>query len=253
MANHRNGSASIAKLALVIGLIAPLLVVVGAIGTKLGLIDWKVGFGDITIKWARWAAYAGLAFAVLALVLSFRSLKREWVWLLFAFVLPGLVLGGLLRLKAQADSVPPIHDVSTNWEEPLGFSTDLMADRADAPNKIEADPRLPADAKSPWAGKRVAEINAATCPGAKPIPRYVEPDEMAAAFEAAGVTVRGRAPWRVEGTHESFWFGFKDDVVARMRPERTDIRSVSRVGRSDLGANCARITRIVEALQRPTK
>ena len=38
------------------------------------------------------------------------------------------------------------------------------------------------------------------------------------------------------------------DVVARIDPERTDIRSVSRVGMSDIGANCARVTKIVEAL-----
>jgi len=34
----------------------------------------------------------------------------------------------------------------------------------------------------------------------------------------------------VEGTYESFWWGFKDDVVARNDPERPDIRSISRVG-----------------------
>lgn len=78
--------------------------------------------------------------------------------------------------------------------------------------------------------------------------KHLNADQVAAAFEAAGVQVTGRAPWRVEGTYESFWWGFKDDVVARIDPERTDIRSVSRVGMSDIGANCARVTKIVEAL-----
>jgi hypothetical protein len=44
----------------------------------------------------------------------------------------------------------------------------------------------------------------------------------------------------VEGVAESFWFGFKDDVVARVGPAQIDFRSVSRVGVSDLGANTAR-------------
>jgi uncharacterized protein (DUF1499 family) len=45
----------------------------------------------------------------------------------------------------------------------------------------------------------------------------------------------------VEGVAQSFWFGFKDDVVARVGDAQIDFRSVSRVGISDLGANTARI------------
>ena len=44
----------------------------------------------------------------------------------------------------------------------------------------------------------------------------------------------------------SFWFGFKDDFIVRLTPvgkgmTRIDIRSKSRVGGSDLGANAARV------------
>jgi uncharacterized protein (DUF1499 family) len=50
----------------------------------------------------------------------------------------------------------------------------------------------------------------------------------------------------------SFWFGFKDDVVVRIIPERggsrVDVRSVSRVGRSDVGANAKRIRTYLQAL-----
>ena len=50
----------------------------------------------------------------------------------------------------------------------------------------------------------------------------------------------------VEATFTSFWFGFKDDLVVRIRPNGSgsllDVRSVSRVGQSDLGANAKRIS-----------
>ena len=50
---------------------------------------------------------------------------------------------------------------------------------------------------------------------------------------------------RAEATATTFWFGFKDDMVVRVRPtaegSEVDVRSVSRVGQSDLGANAARI------------
>jgi uncharacterized protein (DUF1499 family) len=50
----------------------------------------------------------------------------------------------------------------------------------------------------------------------------------------------------VEGVAETFWFGFKDDVVARVSEGWVDFRSVSRVGQSDLGANAKRIMELRE-------
>ena len=49
----------------------------------------------------------------------------------------------------------------------------------------------------------------------------------------------------IEATATTLWFGFKDDVVIRITPtatgSRVDVRSVSRIGKSDVGANAARI------------
>lgn len=57
----------------------------------------------------------------------------------------------------------------------------------------------------------------------------------------------------VEGTATTFWFGFKDDVVVRIRESegmrRVDIHSVSRVGTTDAGANARRIERILNGLR----
>jgi uncharacterized protein (DUF1499 family) len=67
--------------------------------------------------------------------------------------------------------------------------------------------------------------------------------EIAASDAAAG---------RIEATDTTAWFGFKDDVVVRIRPEgsgsRVDVRSVSRVGLSDLGANAERIRKFLSKL-----
>ena len=50
---------------------------------------------------------------------------------------------------------------------------------------------------------------------------------------------------RIEATDTTLWFGFKDDVVVRLTPSptgsRIDVRSVSRVGKSDVGTNARRI------------
>ena len=57
----------------------------------------------------------------------------------------------------------------------------------------------------------------------------------------------------VEATDTTFWFGFKDDVVVRIRNGKSgviyDVRSLSRVGVSDLGTNARRVTKILRQLQ----
>jgi len=64
------------------------------------------------------------------------------------------------------------------------------------------------------------------------------------------------AEGRIEATDTTPWFGFKDDVVIRIRPQgtasRVDIRSKSRVGTSDRGANAARIDGCLDRLRSET-
>ena len=71
-------------------------------------------------------------------------------------------------------------------------------------------------------------------------------------LEAMGLNIVSvRSHGLIEATATTFWFGFKDDVVVRIREEGSksivDVRSVSRVGQSDLGVNAARIIDFLEA------
>jgi uncharacterized protein (DUF1499 family) len=58
---------------------------------------------------------------------------------------------------------------------------------------------------------------------------------------------------RIEATATTRVFRFKDDVVIRIRPRdsgsRLDIRSVSRIGGSDLGKNASRIRDFIARLR----
>jgi uncharacterized protein (DUF1499 family) len=55
----------------------------------------------------------------------------------------------------------------------------------------------------------------------------------------------------LEATDTTKWFGFKDDLVVRVSEgqhgNRVDVRSVSRVGISDVGVNAARIQKFLDA------
>jgi uncharacterized protein (DUF1499 family) len=132
-----------------------------------------------------------------------------------------------------------IHDITTDPENPPGFVSVLPL-RKDAPNSAT------------YGGPEIAAQQRAAYPDIRPLVSDLPP---ARAFERA-LSVAQRMGWsivddnaaegRIEATATTRWFGFKDDVVLRIVPaagngSRIDIRSVSRVGRSDVGTNARRI------------
>ena len=75
------------------------------------------------------------------------------------------------------------------------------------------------------------------------------------AMREAGWTVVGdaEAAGRLEAVAVTPWLRFRDDIVVRLTPmgtgdTRVDMRSMSRIGRSDFGANARRIRRFLARL-----
>jgi fatty-acyl-CoA synthase len=234
------------------GVGALIIVLLASVATTLRFINYETGFDFIALRVAPASAALGVGFGFIGFLMSIAKRKKSPVALsVIGLVAGAATLAGAIRLWMVEQSTPPIHDVSTNWDDPLPFSKEMMAVRDEAyALPIEDNPRVPTSAGPPWGGTRVAEVNAKTCPGAKPIMHDVDADKVAAAIKAAGYAVTGEADFRVEGTHTGFFFGESQDVAVRIRPDRTDVRSVSRTAQSDLGANCRGVTRIVQALSR---
>lgn len=241
--------------ALVLSLAPAVVIVLGALGTKFGLWSWKTGFGAVIVNgpiqglgWAPALAMAAIAVSLVAVIVTISA--GLWRRALAALLISLLTMGAFIFLGGQARKAPPIHDVATTWSEPLDFSPALITARG-----AEANPTPPAPVA--LGGKRIAEINEETCPGARPVLLAKSaPDAYAAAKAAlAGLTLVTDDPatGRLEATASSFWYGFKDDIVVRVQPDgsgaRIDMRSVSRVGISDLGQNCKRITALAAAMR----
>mgnify|MGYP003386293137 CR=1 FL=1 len=128
------------------------------------------------------------------------------------------------------------------------------------PPAIRAGGFALADARNPpeYLGGEVTEQQLKAYPDIRTLALKASP---AQAFTAANEVVKSMG-WdvaaavendgRIEATDTTFWYGFKDDVVIRIRPEgtgsRLDLGSKSRVGRSDIGTNAARIRKFVTAL-----
>ena len=258
------GARHLLRLTLLIALTPVALIVIGSVGTRMGLWDWQVGFRKLTIAWApAWAWIAIVSALVAFYVAAFAGFRRLWPYALISLLLGVGVLFGFSQLRAKARAVPaPIHDVATDWSQPLMFSPAVMRARGPDANPVEADPQAeypePAPPLENWALRRVADFNARYCPAAKPVTLPAPPAQAyqraLQAAEGAGLEVLTRDPagGRIEAVATSRMYGFKDDVVFRVRAEgsgsRIDIRSISRVGASDLGANCARVTALVRAL-----
>jgi len=248
---------------LLLGLAPVLLAGLGAVGTKLGLWSWRFGFGTLSVDWAVKAAYLGVAAGLLATVFAVLArVRRFWLAAAVALLTPALTLGAFAQLKARAQA-NPFHQVSTDVGDPPMPSAALARLRGPDANPVERDPRTDVRKRRPEvenrADGRVLRLTADLCPDARTVRLPAPPAEAYAraktAVEAADLAVVTDAPEAgvLEATHQSFWFEFKDDVMVRVRPEgsgsRIDIRSVSRVGGSDLGANCARVTRLVRDLR----
>ena len=222
--------------------IAALMLLASGPGTRLGA--WSFGTSFMLL---RWALYIGLGAAVVALVLLFIPRARAGrTWMLVVAIALGLIAATPpLALRSKASSVPYIHDISTDTTDPPAFVA-LLGERKSSPNGAD------------YGGAKIAEQQAQAYPDVKSrILSMPPPQAFTRALEAARamgweIAAADSGTGRIEATATTLWFGFKDDVIVRVRPQgdgsRLDVRSVSRVGLSDLGANAARIREYLSKL-----
>ena len=233
----------LALLALSVSLLGLLLLGIAGPSYRLGA-PLNVAFTML-----RWGAYVGAAGAVLGLAAAlWAHWRRRRVGSAIGIValLLGLVAVGVpYEWQRRARSVPPIHDITTDLEKPPEFMA-VVPLRADAPNSLERGPELASLQRDGYPDLAPATVS--TPPG------ETFTRALAAAQRMGWQIVSADASsGRIEATDTTRWFGFKDDVVVRLTPwgagTRVDLRSVSRVGRSDAGTNARRIEEFLDRLQ----
>ena len=226
----------------VVGIVA---LPVGALGTKFGIWPFTVGFMLLAVGAVLGAAilFLGIIGAVLANARGWSQDRRSC---LIGVAISVVVVGLLANQFITASSVPPIHNISTDTSEPPEFDKLVAIREAEGANPLEYT-------------AEVGEAQRAAYPSIKSLVTPAPADQMfaraVAAIEGLGMELvnEDAAGGVIEATDTTFWFGFKDDVVVRIRAEASgsvvDVRSVSRVGQSDLGKNAQRIGEILAALQ----
>ena len=236
------------------------LAVASVVGVRQGWMSYRLGEGLVFALLSPGFAILGAALGLLTLAFAAavqprRGFKRGGIALLLGVVTAGAVAA----LSATPKDAPPVHEVATDWREPLTPSPGLVALRGPSANPIE---QAPAVSEGPvqggFLGRLVAEVNAKTCPAAMPATVLGGPDAAYAKAKAAlanqGLVVVTDAPTegRLEAVAVRGLFAQKDDVIVRIRSEgagsRIDFRSIARDDASDGGVNCARLTKLRAAV-----
>lgn len=213
-------------------------------GSRFGL--WRFTTGFSILAWSVYGAMAAAVICAVAIVLCWRlSSGRGWAacGLVVALVVAAIPLGWLYTAR----HVPPIHDITTDTQTPPRFEAVLPL-RQGAANATR------------YGGAAVAEQQHRAYPDIRPLLVRDPPlDVFQHALKVARqlgweVVAADSGRGRIEATDTTFWFGFKDDIVVRIKPAdrgtRVDVRSVSRVGRSDIGTNAARVRTFLADLRR---
>ena len=197
-----------------------------------------------------WGAWTGLAAFFVALIGGWITRPgtphRGLALSLAGIVMAAAAFGVPFAMLQSAKRVPPIHDITTDTANPPRFVA-IVPLRKGSPNPFE------------YEDGNISRQQRAAYPDIQPA-TIVEPPDAAfkRALSAAhdlGWQIVAVVPdeGRIEATDTTIWFGFKDDIVIRISRadggSRIDVRSVSRLGESDLGKNAARIRAYLRRLQ----
>jgi uncharacterized protein (DUF1499 family) len=236
---------------MVLSLIAAGVALLGLFVLGMGGPLYRVGISlQTAFAMLRYGAYIGLAGAALGVVAGiagyWRGSRAATIAAIVAIVL-GIAAAGIpWAWQRSAQRVPPIHDISTDLENPPAFEALLPVREGVKANALDRPPLVTQQQREGY-------------PDLEPITLPVPPEQ---AFDRAlavaqqngwEIVTADKSKGRIEATDTTRWFGFKDDVVVRLTAwgagTRVDVRSVSRVGRSDIGTNARRIREFLDSLR----
>lgn len=220
-----------------LGIVALALFAVAVLCNRFGIVSFKV-----VIPLLGLSALMGAIAVIVSALGIIRTLTAERSGTRLAIL--GLVLGLAVAAPLGQSIVvgaklPRIHDITTDLANPPQFNA-IVAARGESANSL--DRSTPAD---------LAALQTAAYHDILPLTLAVHPGKVFEAAEALakknGWDIVAASPetGTIEATATTRLLNFKDDVVIVISEQDggslVNMRSVSRVGESDLGANANRI------------
>ena len=235
----------LARLAFLAACVGALIVAsAGPLHRYIGLdIEWAI----TVFRYGFYAAVAAVALGLATIVPTRPGDRRRGFVAAFLAVAIGLA-GAWMPVSwfLWSQQLPEINDISTDVASPPAMVA-LLQLRRGAPNP----PAYPGAAFAALQRAAYPDIVSVVLP-IPPAEAFKRVDRVAMAM-GWDVVARAPADGRLEAIDTSRWFGFRDDIVVRIRAEgtgsRVDIRSKSRAGESDLGVNARRIRDFIARLK----
>lgn len=231
------------KTAIVLASIAGIGTVVGLGGGTTGMISPMLAFGAFGLGGMLF--FVAILTSLIGLALSKGTAGNASMAGTWGALATGIIVISTSLSQAQGFGAPGIHDISTDVNDPPLFVA-VVPLRGEGSNPAE------------YLDNGTAEQQLAAYPDIVTL----RLDRPAAEVFAAAEGVVGDLGWAlvaadpesglIEATATTYWIGFKDDVVIRVKSEAgatlVDVRSKSRVGRGDMGANAARVREFLQVL-----
>ncbi|MCW5659119.1 MAG: DUF1499 domain-containing protein [Burkholderiaceae bacterium] len=224
-------------LTLGIGLMCAVAVWLPGPAHRLELLPLGIALQSVRLGGTIALGAAGLALVAVLLTLGSSSRSRWRRRARWALLINLAVAAWPLYMLYQGQTLPKIHDISTDTANPPTFDAVLPLRRG-AKNPADYVAATGAEQR-----KGYPDI----VPLQLPLAPAVVFDNAERAARAMGWQVVDASPakLRIEAIDTTPVFGFKDDIVVRITPQGSgsvvDVRSLSRVGSSDLGANAKRV------------
>jgi uncharacterized protein (DUF1499 family) len=238
----------------------PLWFITAAFGYKFGVWGLGTGLKTMVFSWGKYVLFAGLAIGVIALLTSVMAKPRKTGGVILSLLAMAIPAFGLVKadgVRKTVASLPFIHDITTDTIDPPSFTATIMDARAKVAGVNSADYIGKIDGRDK---KLVSELQSSGYGDIAPI---VTSDTPALAYEKSldalralgfDVVTRNMEGGIIEATDTTFWYGFKDDIIVRIRVGEgggsvVDMRSLSRIGGSDIGKNAQRVRAFSEILK----
>lgn len=235
------------RLGFALAVIALIMLALAPVGWRTGMWHFRVSFWYFMQP----AAYLGIAAGIISLVALFwwpSMGNGARIMALLGFAVGAVMAYVPLSFYHTLGTVPRIHDITTDTDNPPAFSPTVMQARVAEHGDVKNyDQKTAALQKQGYADLA-------------PVKTSLPPDQafaraLAAAQGMGGWTMVGSdaAQGRIEAYQRTTFMGFTDDVVIRVAADasgsRIDMRSESRQGRSDFGVNAKRIRAYQAALK----
>ncbi len=190
------------------------------------------------------AALLAIVSALTALVYLVRK-KPVSNRLLYALLIGLSPVALVAVLISDGVDAPMIHDISTDLDNPPVFAF-APQDRQPTSNSLALDEKVISIQRANYSEIRPLRLDVS-------VEQAIEKVEAVVADLGWQVLGRSSGPYQIEVVDRTALMGFKDDVAIRVTGGAggavIDVRSASRVGRSDLGANALRIAELLALLE----